>query len=68
MSWSVHRLARIGASLVVLATPLPVVGDCAETLGEVSAPGASVPFQVSREPDGSLILEFENVAAVGLAV
>jgi len=63
MSWSVHRLARIGASLVVLATPLPVVGDCAETLGEVSAPGASVPFQVSREPDGSLILEFENVAA-----
>jgi DNA-binding beta-propeller fold protein YncE len=39
---------------------LPALSDCAVTLGEISAPGASVPLSLSREPDGSLSLEFEN--------
>jgi len=57
---TILRLVAIG---IALAAPLSIFGDCAETLGEVSAPGASVPFEIGREPDGSLILEFENVTA-----
>ena len=48
-------------ALLLLLSPLPALGDCPATLGEVSAPGASVPLEISLETDGSLVLEFENI-------
>lgn len=58
-----YLIATIAALCVVVAAPLPLAADCVEKFGEVSAPGAPVPLTLALEPDGSLILEFENVAA-----
>lgn len=61
MDRTVVRLASIGV-LLLLLSPLPALGGCPETLGEVSAPGASVPLEISREADGSLVVEFEDIS------
>jgi DNA-binding beta-propeller fold protein YncE len=65
MARGASRLVTITALLAALAGAAPALGDCAQTLGEVSAPGASVPFEISRQPDGSLVLEFEDNGADG---
>ncbi len=61
MDRTVVRLSSIGA-LLLLLSPLPAPGGCPETLGEVSAPGASVPLEIGLDADGSLVFEFEDIS------